>query len=426
MTSLVRVACCGLAALFLLGPGRTLPVLGQDAPAPQQPTFRAVTNLVEVDVTALDDRGNFVPGLLPEDLALYEDGKLQKIEHFYMVAHDPGSGLHPAAGQEELAPVDRGRRVFLLVFDEGHLTIEALMRAKKGAETFIREQMGPGDIGGVFARGTMYNHRLTTDRNELVTAVRAAQSGFENRQTLLATFSEWPRIPSEVDALRVAEGGRQLVDRLGADACLEEPQLCQFAGGLNEVENQIEKKARFYVRQARLLTEQTIHNLQYITSNLSRIPGRKTIVFISDGFFVEETRSDLELLAAQAARTGTVIYSIDGRGLIAGRMPPDLASRFAQRSIAFDTGDDGPMILTAGTGGIAIHNVDDVSRALGMISRDTSTYYVIGYEPTNPVMDGKFRKIEVKAVAPGLHLRARKGYAAMALPPLTSMKGGGW
>ena len=43
-----------------------------------------------------------------------------------------------------------------------------------------------------------------------------------------------------------------------------------------------------------------------------------------------------------------------------------------------------------------VRNIDDMSRAFGMIVRDTSTYYVIGYQPANPTMDGKYRRIEVK------------------------------
>jgi hypothetical protein len=65
--------------------------------------------------------------------------------------------------------------------------------------------------------------------------------------------------------------------------------------------------------------------------------------------------------------------------------------------------------------------VDDISRAIGMVARDTSTYYVIGYQPENSTMDGKFRKIEVKARVDGLTIRARKGYAAVALPPLEAI-----
>jgi hypothetical protein len=36
-------------------------------------------------------------------------------------------------------------------------------------------------------------------------------------------------------------------------------------------------------------------------------------------------------------------------------------------------------------------------------------------------MDGKFRKIELKSKVPNLKVRARKGYAAVALPPQAAM-----
>jgi VWFA-related protein len=139
---------------------------------------------------------------------------------------------------------------------------------------------------------------------------------------------------------------------------------------------------------------------------------------MSEGFFVEDSRTQLSMIAAEAARAGITIYSIDGRGLINHMSPnSDAVVRDAPRSTAFDTGEDGPNILTSGTGGFMVQNIDDMSRAFGLIVRDTSTYYVIGYSPDNPKMDGKFRKIEVKTALPGLKIRARRGYAAVDLPP---------
>ena len=133
-----------------------------------------------------------------------------------------------------------------------------------------------------------------------------------------------------------------------------------------------------------------MQNLQTVARGLSRIPGRKTVVFLSEGFYVEDSRGVIEAIAAQAARGGTTIYSIDGRGLIgAPSATSDVVTNDRGRSTAFDTGDDGPYILTAGTGGFMVRNLDDMSRAFGLIVRDTSTYYVIGYQPANPTMDGK-------------------------------------
>jgi VWFA-related protein len=313
---------------------------------------------------------------------------------------------------------ERARRFFVFMFDEGHLSVESLMRAKAGAENFIRNQMLPGDMAGVFANGKMNKSRMTDDKIELLAAVRSASPAIDNRQAILAPFREFPRIPSEGDALRITDGARELLDSLGAKACAEDPFQCQLAGGTQQIENLMQQKARLYVRTARVLTETSIQNIQYVSSNLTRLVGRKTLVLITEGMFSEESRPQLQTLAAQAARGGTTIYTIDGRGLVnLMSVNPDATMASMARSTSFDTGDDAPNILTSGTGGMMIHGVDDIGKAIGMVANDTSSYYVIGYQPENGVMDGKFRSIEVKTHAQGLNIRARKGYAAMDLPP---------
>jgi VWFA-related protein len=393
----------------------------------QQLTFRTTTALVEVDVIVHDRRGEFVPGLVAEDLQLFEDGRPQKIEQFYMVTHERGGQLFPLTGDVDVAPEDRARRIFVVLFDEAHMDSEGLQRAKVGVEQFVRENIGPGDFGGVYHNSQMQDGRLTTSRAELIRAVQAVKPGFENRQALLSTFREFPRIPGEIDALRIADGSIEVASRLGEQVCLDDPFNCQLNGGQNQVENLIQQKSRLYVRQARLLTFNTLQNLRYVVNRLSRIPGRKTVVMLSEGFFVEESRQDLATIAAEAARGGTVIYNIDSRGLIGSpSATPDVLRQEAGRSTAWDTGEDGPLILASATGGLRLRNIDDISRAFNLVVRDTSTYYVIGYQPDNPKMDGTFRKIEVKPVTSGLRVRARQGYRAVALPPMEPIRGGGF
>lgn len=424
---IARLVCCAAVVAVLLDPIQSDPVHGQSqTPASQAPTFKATTSLVEVDFVAFDRQGRFVPGLMPDDLALFEDGKRQSIQNFYLVTHDASLRTSAAAAVANGTPAERARRVFVVLFDESHLSNDSLMRSQKGAEAFIQSQIGPGDVGGVFVNGQMYRGRLTTDKNELIAAVKSARPAFENRQTLLAPFREFPRIPSELDAVRIEQGAREVTDALGVDACQRDPFLCQQEGGLLQVENLIQRKAKLYVRQARTLTARTIQNLQFVVNGLSRLPGRKTVMFVTEGFFVEESRELLQTVAGQASRAGTTIYSVDGRGLIStgANADPDVSSASMSRSTSLDAGEDAPFILTMGTGGLSIRHIDDVGRALNMIARDTSTYYVIGYQPANSTMDGTFRKIEVKANVNGLNIRARKGYLATKLPPLEQMRGG--
>ena len=372
------------------------------APQAPAPTFKSTTELVEIDAIVLDKDGNFVPNLTPDQITIYENGKPQRIQQFFMVTRD--LALTGGAIQGDYAGLsDSGaHRVFVMMFDEAHLANDSLLRVKEGASGFVREMFSAGDAGGVFLNGGMYKGRLTVDQGELLGGIRAVQPAFENRQAILAPFRQWPRINNEVEAMKIADGGREVVERLGQQACQDDPVACNGEGGLGNVENLIQQKGRLYVRQARLMTERTMQSLERVASGLAKIPGRKTVVLMTEGFYMEEHRSDLELLAAQAARSGITIYSIDGRGLINGMSGnPDVTMMERARTTNFDTGEDAPNILTEGTGGFMIRNTDDIKRAFGMIVRDTSSYYVIGYQPDNAAMDGKVRKHRRQDRGPG-------------------------
>jgi VWFA-related protein len=398
----------------------------QSPASAQSPVFKSNTALVEVDAVVLDKTGNFVPGLKAEDVTLLENGKPQQIQHFYMVTHGLGNAPGAPVSQYEDQADFHAHRVFVLMFDEGALANESLERAKAGAQAFVHDQMGPEDAGGIFANNGMYGGQLTTDKGLLYSGIRNVKPAFDTRERLLAAFREFPQIDNEVDALRISGGSSDLKAQIAGDDCYRDPRDCQYAGGIEQVTTQIQQKADLYVRQARTLTEQTIQNLERVAKGLGRLPGRKTVVFMSEGFFVEEVRSTLSRVAGEAARNGVAIYSIDARGSVNHMgANPDVLSQTPGRSIAFDTGDDGPNIVTAITGGFVVRDVDEMSRAFGLIVRDTSTYYVIGYAPDNVTMDGKFRKIEVKTRVPGVHIRARTGYLAVDLPPQHSMWGGG-
>ena len=53
-----------------------------------------------------------------------------------------------------------------------------------------------------------------------------------------------------------------------------------------------------------------------------------------------------------------------------------------------------------------------LAKAMGQIIVDSSAYYLIGYNSTRAVPDGKFHKIEVKVKRRDVQLRYRKGYLA--------------
>jgi tetratricopeptide (TPR) repeat protein len=161
---------------------------------------------------------------------------------------------------------------------------------------------------------------------------------------------------------------------------------------------------------------QTLAAVNALASGLARIPGPKTIVFLTDGFVTQDIETSLRNVVGQTARAGGRVYAIDVRGLSRGSTTSFdqlSATDEAGPSNRFDLGEDGPNSLAVDTGGLMIRNENNIGRALETIARDSRRYYVIGYSPTNPNFDGKYRPIEVRVKRPDVRVRARRGYLAI-------------
>jgi len=67
--------------------------------------------------------------------------------------------------------------------------------------------------------------------------------------------------------------------------------------------------------------------------------------------------------------------------------------------------------LAEQTGGriITVSHPDKLDKAFAEIAAELRSQYLLGFSSTNPVNDGKFRKLEVKS-KDGYKIQARKGY----------------
>jgi tetratricopeptide (TPR) repeat protein len=191
--------------------------------------------------------------------------------------------------------------------------------------------------------------------------------------------------------------------------------MCERA---NVVDLMVKEKARDVVRMARTATQLTLSVVQALSNGLARLPGPKTVVFLSEGFILQDMETELRQAVGQANRAGAHFYTIDARGLNRGSASSAIIDQPAAFDSAgptnrFDLSSDGTNALAVDTGGMAIRNENNFGRALSLISQDAGTYYVLGYTPTNQAFDGKYRSIAVSVKRDALKVRARRGYLAL-------------
>ena len=126
-----------------------------------------------------------------------------------------------------------------------------------------------------------------------------------------------------------------------------------------------------------------------------------------------DVQSELQRVFEEANRSNTAIYAVDPRGLSTGEfdIQDNVAGRASQDALRQT--QNTLQVLAGETDGRAIINRNDLAAGMKQIVRDSSAYYLLGYNSTQSRSDGKFHPIKVRVRRPGVQVRARKGYWAL-------------
>jgi VWFA-related protein len=392
----------------------------------QPPVFRGGTTLVEVEVVVRDSKRQFVADLRPQELEILDDGIPQEVSVFYRVI---GPGEEVAGGAAAMPPTppppqEQVQRVLVFYFDPHHIQPGEFDRARNAAVRFLEKDFRQGDVGGVVVNGKMANGRLTSDREELEAALKAAKP--ETAASVTRELREYPRFVDIMEAYRVTRReagmnpGPTVLDDVVARACRDRPDDCRGPGSA-AVESQVEAKATQLVANERIASKQVLDSISALANGLAKLPGRKTLVLITEGFFVENALTDVQIVVGRAARASVRIYALDSRGLDRGSASGDIFTSASPSQPVLsapslgDLGADAPNSLAVDTGGYVIRNENDFGKAFAEIDHDTSSYYIVGFRTSKPP-DEKFHQLTVRVKRSGVSVRSRKGYLASAEP----------
>ncbi len=394
----------------------TTVIAAQQPPTPAKPVTEAVrVNVVNVEVFVTGRDGRPVFDLGPEEFELREDGAIVPLTNFLApapLAAAPGAVARPAqAAQEAAEPASEEDRRTLVVFvDDINLTPRSRKPVLAKLRGFLADRTAEGYRVVVLSynRSLQQYTPLTTDPKVLAAALdkleHTAFQGIMNKAQRDGILRDMGR-PLAHESSETGDLDRQMLATQARNFALEQEQLNRDLLGV----------------------------LVKIVDSLAGVPGRKTVLYVSDGVPLEPgadvlgeaealpqggseprdatgsmtLRALLREVERRANASRITFYTING-GVSSGR---DVSAEIAVGTTTdVDTADAfsrDPSLsqLAAGTGGLKLPNAD----ALPAMVADLEASYSLGYSPSH-FGDGKYHRLSVKVKRAGVSVRCREGY----------------
>ncbi|HKI87122.1 MAG TPA: VWA domain-containing protein [Thermoanaerobaculia bacterium] len=374
-------------------------------------------SVVNVDVYVTDRQGKPVTGLKKDDFELFEDGQPVKVTNFYAVAeghprHAPKPQLKSAQAPAPVPPnaqpqVPPEQQLSLIVYiDNTNIHPFSRNRVFSNLRRFLDNKVKRGDRVMLvsYDHSLHIRHPFTTDPGVIASAL----------------FK-----------LETMTGGAVQADSDRRDIIKMIDQ--------NKDVNSIEVRVRQYAESVQNDLSFTLDALNQLVNSLAGLPGRKAVLYVSDGLpmnpaqdlyyaiqsrypntsmfnesFTFDASQKFEELTAQANSNRVAFYTIDAGGL---RVDAGVTAESRSIGLGIDVAQthrsnlqSSLRLMAQNTGGLAILNTNDVTPGLDKVAQDFNTYYSLGYTPGH-AGDGRYHRISVKIKGRrDLKVRSRKGY----------------
>jgi len=343
------------------------------APPPQDSqVLRVSVDLVQIDATVTDARGRHVTDLTADDFEVLQDGRPQKLSTFaFVTAESPEAGESRAARSPGAPAPGQAQRTLAIVVDDLGLSIGTVARVRTALRRFIDEQIRPGDLVAILRTGTGIGalQGFTTDRRALHAAADRVRYNFRSR-----TMSV--QAPNSPEAF------------------------------LDEV-----------------FTAGTLGAVHHVVRGMAELPGRKSLVLVSDGFSLRDGDARFgRLLSAvgtvvdAANRASVVVHTMHASGLSAeGYGASEHRPNYTRSRGVVRAAQEGLGVLAEDTGGLFIRDQNDLNDGLARVLEDARGYYLLGYVPDRESFSAtkpRFHALTVRVKRPGLRVRSRRGFVA--------------
>lgn len=348
-------------------------------PIENDDVVKITTTLIQVDATVTDKKGNVIRDLKPEELEIYENGKKQNITNFSFVGvnsssqsvqtESTGSQIQQKEKSSIVLPPaklkpEQVRRTYALVVDDLGLSFASAEYVKNTVRKFVNEQMQDGDLVAIVRVGGGLGalQSFTSDKRQLLAAADKIRW---NGMSRTGVFSYDPLVREFRKDIGLQKEKGQGIDPA---RLLENENQKSFLSGVQSD------------RQSNIALG-SLGALNYVIRGMSDLPGRKSVMFFSEGFELldySNVKSDgntqytppqttktldaLRSLVAAANRASVVFYTFDPRGIYApggeatddaGVTGESIFSSLRVRGMKIKDSKDSLKLLAEETGGLA-------------------------------------------------------------------------
>jgi VWFA-related protein len=390
--------------------GLVLPQVHQAQTPSTQPTFRLGIDVVQVDVSVLDDKRRPVRDLTAADFTVLEDGKPRPVTVFNPIAieeHPPrlegvASWVRDIAPDVTTNDVRPEGRLVVIMFDWS-IRFEDQVLARKIATAAV-DELGPGDLAAVVFTSTFSNagipQNFTSDRARLLAAVnRPFAVAMQEPCGMLADARNHNCV-----MLKDPEGYES-----GGCLCglcvLEE--IARVADAVRDVPGR-RKSVLFigsYFRSSESMDGPM--SLREVRRPRDRTSGIVGPPADRPGYCSAQLEDARKKMVQATSLANLTVHVLDPVGLetefnspMGGRLTGQLERR------------DGLAELADMTGGRAVINTNAPEARVPEVFAESHSYYLLGFPPADPTRNGRFHKIEVKVDRRGVSVHTRAGYYA--------------
>jgi len=410
-------------------------------------TFSTGVNLVLVPVVVRDREGRAICTLKKEDFQLFDKGKLQEISKFSIEKAEAPPALpdtstetdangNPQAKPAGAAAQPIAGHFIMWLFDDTHLSFGDLAQTREAAKRVLKESFAPGTRASIYTTSGHTSLDFTDDRDKL--------------DAVLDQIKPWPTIPvadppdcpdigfyqanaiingNDSQALTAAEA-EYLVCNPGQIPNAPGSGASSSAGPA--IQAQVAGPVRAYAQKALNVgfqdTRNTLLILKGLIRRMSAMPGSRTIVLVSPGFYlVNDHRTDEMDAINNAIRNNVLISALDARGLYsltpggkAENLGPNAGDALTMSAINIKMQYERQAALAnmdvleemaEDTGGALFHDNNDLYGGLKRLATQPEYIYVLGFAPQHLKLDGSYHKLNVALKnGAGLQTQTRRGY----------------